>query len=311
MIRSIKANLYMAIPVFLIFIGTLLGCSIVLAVVVKNLAEGIAVSGKKPYLYGSGTAVLTSLAAYLVSFFMEDPFVVFWFFGGIFFLAGMIYVSLMHKRFFYSHKHNHNKVLIAEIIFALALMLFTIVLFTTLQYFFKDKEFLFFPVVFSALLFFVPLLFYHSFEAAYDIPPARFPTWKYPVDKPAELLIAGDDERELIIGFEVAKKAGDDSKDYFRIRAPETWQLSTLFYHFINEYNNPDNKTIIEYTDKADDPYEWWFYKKQKWYQGGKILNPEFSIRESGIRENAVIICERLLNAPPVSNTYNKNYHER
>ena len=301
----------MAIQYFLGFIGSLLACSIVLAVVVKNLAEGIAVSGKKPFLYGTGLAILTSLAAYLASYISENPFEVFWFLGGIFFLFGIVHMLLMHKRFFYAQQYNSNKVLIAEVLFGLAVILFTIVVFSALQYFSKDKYFLFYPVVVSALLFFVPLMIFHSFQAAYDIPPARFPTWKYQLLEPVKLTEIDGGGRELIIGFEVAEKATDSGRTYFRVRAPETWQLSTLFYRFLDEYNDPDNKTTIEYIDKEDEPYEWWFYKKRKWYQVQKILNPEFSIRESGIKENTVIVCERLLNTTGVQKTYNNIYHER
>jgi hypothetical protein len=291
----------MAIQYFLEFIGSLLACSIVLAVVVKNLAEGIAVSGKKPFLFGYGSAILTSLVAYLVSYISENPFEVFWFFGGIFFLFGIIHMLLIHKRFFYAQKYNSNQVLIAEVLFGLAVILFTIVVFSALQYFFKDHNFLFYPIVVSALLFLVPLLIFHTFQAAYDIPPARFPTWKYPLLEPVKLVEIDGGGRELIIGFEVAENAMDREKTYFRVRAPETWQLSTLFYRFLNEYNDPENKTTIEYMDKEDEPYEWWFYKKRKWYQTQRILNPEFSIRESGIKENTVIVCERLLNTTRVS----------
>lgn len=177
----------MAIQVFLLFIGSLLGCSIALAVVAKNLAEGIAVSGKKPFLYGSASAILTSIAAYLASFISEDPFEVFWFFGGIFFLFGIMHMLFLHKRFFYAHKHNSNKVLIAEVLFGLSIILFTIIVFSALQYFFKDRNFLFYPIVVSTILFFVPLLVFHSFQAAYNIPAARFPTWQYPLHKPVEL----------------------------------------------------------------------------------------------------------------------------
>lgn len=301
----------MPIQFFLGFIGCLLACTIALAIVVKNLAEGIAVSGKKPFLYGSGLALLSSVAAYFASYISENQFVVFWVFGGIFFLFGIVHMLLIHKRFFYEHKHNSNRVLVAEILFGLSFILVAIVIYSSLQFFFKDRNFFLYQIVVSSLLFLVPLLVFHSFQAAYDIPAAKFPTWQYPLHKRLELLDFDGGDRVLIIGFEVAKNAVDSRKDYFRVRAPETWQLSTLFYHFINEYNDPANKTTIEYIDREDEPFEWWFYKKQKWYQPRKILNPEFSIRESGIKENTVIVCERVLNTPQVLNKYNSKYYER
>jgi hypothetical protein len=302
----------MAIQYFLGFIGSLLACSIVLAVVTKNLAEGIAVNGKKPFFYGAGSAILNSLAAYLLSFVSENPFQVFWFVGGLFLLFGLLHMLLMHNMFFYAKEQNSNQVLIAEVLFGLSVILFTVVIFSTLQFFLKDRNFLLYPIVLSALLFFVPLLIFHSFQAAYDIPPARFPTWKYPLFEAEKSTdIDRGSGRELIFRFEVAEKATDSRKSYFDVRAPETWQLGTLFYCFLDEYNDPKNKTSIEYIDKEDEPYEWWFYKKRKWYQMRKILNPEFSIRESGIKENAVIVCERLLNTTHVSKNVQQIYHER
>ncbi|MEO6914879.1 MAG: TssN family type VI secretion system protein [Chitinophagaceae bacterium] len=288
----------MAIQVFLGYFGALLGCSIIFAVLVKNLAQGIAAGGKKPFISGSFSAILTSLVAYLASYYFANPFELFWVFGGIFLLLGFVYILLMHKRFFYTHKNSGNKVLLAELLFGLSIVFFTIVVFSALQYFTKDKGFLFYPIMMSAILFFVPLLILQSFQAAYDIPAASFPTWQYPLGKTEELPDIHDSDRVLIIGFEVAERETDARKIYFRLRAPETWQLGTLFYRFINEYNDAETKTRIEYIDRDDNVYEWWFYRKPKWYELRKILHPGFSIRESGITENTVIVCERLLKNP-------------
>src|SRR5690349_10462503 len=114
----------MDLPPFLGFLGLLLVCSILLAVLAKSLTEGIALSGKKAYLYGFGSAILTSLAAYGASFFSTNPLELFWFFGGIFFIFGIIHMLLMHNRFFYSNKDNINRVLIGELIFGLCIILF-------------------------------------------------------------------------------------------------------------------------------------------------------------------------------------------
>ena len=296
---------------YLGIVVTLMACSIILALVVRSLVEGIAVSGKKPYVFGSGAAILTSLVAHAASLIAESILEMFWLFGGIFFILGIMHILFIHPRFFHAYRENWIRVLIGEVIYGLALILFTIMIFSALQYLLTDKKFLFYPTVMSTLLFFVPLLIYHSFETAYKIPAADFPTWQYPQNRSLEPLDIYGNDRELIIGFEVSEKASESRKGYFRVRAPETCQLSTLFYHFINEYNDPGNKTKIEYMDDDNEPYRWWFYKRRKWYQPRKILNPEFSIRESGITENTVIICERILNTVIVKDTYNKKYYER
>ena len=296
----------MTIQLFLALFGSILGCSIALAVVVKNLSEGFAVSGKKPFVYGSVSGILTSLAAHLISYISSNPFDVFWYLGGVFLLFGIVHVFFVHRRYFGGRRYNQNKVLIAEIVFGLSVVFFTVVVFSSLQYFLKkDNNFLFYPVLLSALLFFVPLLVFHSFQAAYEIPATTFPVWTYPLHKPIELPDPEDmpNERIVVIGFEIAKREADGRKTYFRAKGPESMKLGEFFYHFMNEYNENYSQTPIEYLNRGYEPHEWWFARKPRWFQLQKIYNPELSIRENGIKENTVIICERIYHPATVSAT--------
>lgn len=295
----------MAIQFFLAFFGSLLAGAIGLAMVVKNMSEGFAVSGKKPFVYGSLSGLFTSLAAYLVSFASENPFEVFWYLGGVFLGFGILHILFVHGRYFGGRRLNAGNVLWAEIVFGLAVVFFTVVAFASLQYFLKkDKDFLFYPLLLSALLFFVPLLVFHSFGAAYDIPATTFPVWSYPLHKPIELPDPEDmpNERILVIGFEIAKRETDGRKTYFRAKGPESMKLGDFFYHFMNEYNESYGQTPIAYTDRGFEPHEWWFARKPRWYQLQKIYNPDLSIRENGIKENTVIVCERIHHPATVSN---------
>jgi hypothetical protein len=287
----------MTIQFFLAFFGSILGCAIALTVVVKNVSEGFAASGKKPLVYGSFSGILSSLGACLATGISKNPFEVFWYLGGIFLLFGIVHISFVHRRYFGGHKYNQNKVLIAEIVFGLSVVFFTIVVFSSLQYFWKkDSYFLFYPVLLSSLLFFVPMLVFHSFQAAYEIPATTYPVWSYPLHKPIELPDPEDmpNERILVIGFEIAKKESDSRKTYFRAKGPETMKLGEFFYHFMNEYNESYGQTPIEYLSRGYEPHEWWFARKSAWHQLKKIYNPELSIRENGIKENTVIVCERI-----------------
>lgn len=286
----------MAISYFLAFIGCVLGCSVALAVVVKNLSEPFAVSGKRPFIYGSVSALLASAAAYLSSFALDKPFDFFWVLGGIFLLFGIVHVAFSHHRYFSARRQQSGNVLLAELLFGLSVVLFTVLVFSALQYFLKEeKQFLFYPLLMSALVFFVPLLFYHSFEAAFGIPATAYPTWEYPLHKPIEL--PDEDEvrdRIVVIGFEIAKKAGDGRHTYFRAKGPETMRLGEFFYHFMNEYNESYSQTPIEFKSRGFEPFEWWFHRKPRWYQLTKVYDPERSIRENGIRENTVVVCDRV-----------------
>ena len=72
--------------------------------------------------------------------------------------------------------------------------------------------------------------------------------------------------------------------------------LGDLYYHFLNDYNELHSETTIEFVDKYSIAQEWWFRAKPKWYQRNRILDPELSIKDNKIKEDTIIICERIVN---------------
>ena len=146
------------------------------------------------------------------------------------------------------------------------------------------------------LSFFIPILVLHTFNAAFEIPQATFTTWSYPLSYQIDLPDENPAEKLYVIGFEIAKKNSDTKRAYFRAKAPESMKLGELYYFFINDYNELQSETPIEYATKDPEAYEWWFRIKRKWYQRQRILNPEITVRENRIKENTVIICERINN---------------
>jgi phosphatidylglycerophosphatase A len=287
----------MALKFFYVYIGVFLACSVTMAVVVKQLAAGFAASGKKPYVYGLVSSVAASGVAWLSTLISNNLFTVYWLLAGIYFLFGLAHIVLVHKKYFHSDRQNDNKVIAGEIIFGLAIICFTIVVFSSLQYFIaKDRAFLFYPILTSTIAFFIPFLFMKTFESAYNIPPAVFKTWQYPLHREIDVPDEKPGEKVLVIGFEIAKTALGKKRTYFRAKAPDGMMLGELYYHFINDYNEAESETPIGYADNDYDPHVWWFRKKPRWFQLSRILDPERSIRENGIKENTVIICERISN---------------
>ena len=171
----------MAPAYFFTYIGVFFACSITFAVViVKQFAEGFSAHGKKPYLYGLVSSSIASGIAFLSRWVTENMFLIFWLLAGIYLLFGIIHMALVHKKYFSSTKENQGRIIIGEIIFGLSIIFFTIVVFSTLQYFIqKDREYLFYPVLLSTITFFIPFLFMQAFQAAYKIPTAIFKTWQY------------------------------------------------------------------------------------------------------------------------------------
>ena len=283
----------MTIKFFLIYAGTLLASSIVLLTLVKHFAGSFADSGKKPVIYGGLSSILASLAVYFTQLIYDNLFTIFIILASIFFSFGIIHYRMTHNNYFSPTNGSRAKIFLGETVFSMSVVLFTIFIFSSLQYFLKeDKSFLFYPMMMSGLVFFIPGFFMYTFEAAYIIPPPEYNTWVYP-EQPLDL--ADDDPREklLVIGFEIGKKIRDIKKAYFRAKAPESIYLGDLYYFFINDYNELQSETQIEfYNDK--EPCEWVFRLKRKWYQSEYVLDPGKTVKDNGIKENSVIICERV-----------------
>jgi hypothetical protein len=285
----------MVIKLFLIYIGSFFTCSVALIFMVKNYVDTFASKSKKPVLWGGLAATGFSGGAYLTTYLTNHLFTIYWVLCIVFLFFGFLHVLFFHKKYFTSNINNRDKVIIGEILFAISMIFFTIVVFSTLQYFFKDKDFMFFPLLMSMLCFFIPITLLHTFEAAYKIPLPIFATWYYPLETPIDLPDEKINEKLLVIAFEISKGAKSNIKTNFRAKGPETMLLGDLYYHFLNDYNELQSETPIEFTDEKEEAFEWWFRIKRKWYQRQIILNPQLSIWDNKIKENNIIICERVM----------------
>ena len=285
----------MALNFFLIYLGALFTGSFLLWMLIKQFAAAFAAQGKPALIYGIVSAILTGGALFGVTWLSTDLFLVFWLFALLFLIHGSIHMVLMHRRFYKTKEDNFVKLFIGELIFAFCVLMMTILVFSAAEYFLKEKTFMFYPMLMTAIFFFVPFLFTHTYKAARKIPYAVFTTWQYPVSKPLDPPEENDNERLLVIAFEIGKKEADMKKTSFRARAPEEIKLGELFYHFINDYNEAQSETPIHYIDSTNLPYEWWFRVKPKWYQSQRIIDPFLTVKSNGIKENSVIICERII----------------
>jgi Type VI secretion system, TssN len=174
-------------------------------------------------------------------------------------------------------------------------LFFCVVVFSALMYFvIGNKSYHFYPMLTCMLAFFVPISLFYTFQAATNIPDPVFSSWIYPLHEQIDLPDERPNEKLVVIAFEIAKKASSELKTNFRAKGPETMKLGDLYYHFINDYNELHSETTIDFADGQNESYEWWFRLKPKLFQANRILDPELTVRENKIKENSVIICERL-----------------
>ena len=283
----------MALKFFLMYVGSFLGLSIIFMSMIKPLSASFGNQGKKPILFNIISSIIAAVAAFATTYISKDLFTIFWTLSAVFLLFGIIFMLIVHKKYFKARRDNRNKQLFAEILYAVSVIFLCVAFFSSLQYFLKDRNFLFFPMLLSGLFFFIPVLLLHTFDAAYSIPEPEYITWQYP-QQPIELPDEQENERLFVIGFVIAKKISNTTKTYFRAKAPETMNLGELYYHFINDYNEQFSETPIEYTTN-NDAHHWLFRTRPRWYQFSRRLNPARTVTDNRIKENTVIVCERAI----------------
>ncbi len=279
---------------FIVLLSILFLCCVGALVLTGVCVNGFGAYKKKPYTIGILSAIIAVLLALALAYVLKlYPFALFWIFALIFILYGLIIKGITHKLFFSANGANRNNTLAGEFAYAMSIILFNALLFSAAEYFlFKERDFLFYPLLISFAAFLLPLLLSNTFKEARAIPPAYFPVWEYP-ELPKESPAENANEKLLVIGFEIAKRP-TDGRNYFRARTPESILLGDLFYFFINDYNEMQSETPIKFHDHQNNPYEWWFRIKPRWYQGQRVLHPGKTVKENGVAENLVIICERL-----------------
>lgn len=281
----------MALKFFIMYIGSFFGLSMVLMSLIKPLSVSFGNQGKKPLLFNIVSSIIAAGLAFAATYISQDLFTIFWSLSLVFLLFGIVFLLLVHKKYFKPRRDNRNKQLFAEGLFAVSVIFLCIAVFSSLQYFVKDKNFMFFPMLLSGLFFFIPILLLHTFEAAYAIPEPQYITWQYP-EQPIELPDEQENERLYVIGFLIAKKP-ETGYTYFRAKAPEYMLLGDLYYHFMNDYNEQFSETPIEYEGNGD-VYKWLFRTKPKWYQFSRRLNPAIAVNNNKIKENTIIVCDRV-----------------
>lgn len=284
----------MILKLFLFYLGGLFLGAMAMFGIVKRFAGKFGKAGLKPLLYSIVVSLISGLLMFGLSFLISNLFILFWIFVFLFLGLSVLHRHLTHEKYFVEKGVELNKLMSGELLFVVEIVLLTLLLFSASQYFLLDKNFLFYPVLCSSLSMFIPYFIIYTFEKAWSIPSSNYPTWMYPV-KPIEVPDDNSNERLLVIGFMIAKKNHDTTKTYFRAKTPENIKLGELFYHFINDYNDLQSETPIEYVDEYKEAVEWWYHRKPKWYQLRKILDPNLTMIENNVKENTVIICERIL----------------
>jgi hypothetical protein len=284
----------MALKYFLIFAGAFFASSMIIMAFIKPLSSSFGNYGKKPWIFNFVSSALVSGVAFATTYITKNLFFTFWILSAVFLLFGIIIVLMVHKKYFRVRHDNWGKQFFAEFLFALSIILLCVAIFSSLQYFIKDKDFMHFPTLLCMLFLLIPFLLLHTFDAALAIPEPVYHYWQYPVNNPIELPDEDERERLYVIGLEIPKKSIDRDRTYFTVKAPEHMKLGDLFYHFINDYNEVQSETPIQYLEGAA-VHDWTFRTKPKWYNSSRVLDSALTVKYNKLKENSVVICERVV----------------
>ena len=140
----------------------------------------------------------------------------------------------------------------------------------------------------------MPWLYIHLFNSAMDIPLAIYKKWEYPVNKKYVRPEHEDLKNPYIITLEFLKTKNAEFVSRFRVRAPENMDFGMFFYHFINDYNQKHPEELISYGAKEDELHSWIFYRRPRFIGRWKQVNTEQTVFRNKIKENNVIVCQRL-----------------
>ncbi|MRI00657.1 hypothetical protein GH721_08980 [Kriegella sp. EG-1] len=212
-----------------------------------------------------------------------------------FFFLGLGILHLWILRRFFPSLSEKKSDFISEFLFSLIYTCLGLLAFFQVLNKFRPS----FSYVFAAGAFFfmIPTLVYKMYEFALLIPVAIFKTWKYPLGEDVKDPSEEELQNPIIISFEFRKNINDLEITNFRVKAPKNMKFSTLFYFFIEDYNERHPESKIEFLEsKSKIPYEWSFYLKPKFLGGIKYVDFDKTIALNKIKENTEVICKRVSN---------------
>jgi hypothetical protein len=208
------------------------------------------------------------------------------------FVFGLIHAATLYRL----NSWTAQESFLHEFIFTLYIaMLGALVFLVVFAHFNKQGYALLFTS--SFVFFLVPFLVAKCFDYMLMIPEEVYPKWYFPagevdLDLPDEVM---EENSIIVVEFQMTRNDGPD-QDIVKSRSklPLKIEFTRFFPIFLDQYNDRNPGTQIQFLDEAKQPHGWNFYIKPKWYQSPKFINPDLTIRENGVKENDIIIAQRV-----------------
>lgn len=266
--------------------------SVIIGLLARKIRSSFKPFSRKAVIYLLVALLLFGFTALVVAAGFFNTYTgYFIFFQVLFMLYGSLHVYLMKMKMDWGRDERSfwPDVLYSFLIMVAGALVFALI------YRLVNREGLELPMMTSVLFFIIPVIVVHTFKKAMEIPPRVLKQWYYPVHQPVEDPDENKLKNLLLISFEFQKKSDDAWFTNFRAKAPTDMELGTLFYYFINDYNEQHPQARIHYTNANGEPYGWMFYKKPRWYTIlTGYMDADKTIFINTIRENDIIVCARI-----------------
>ncbi len=268
----------------IIIIGFL---AVLLLSIVSKYRNGV--KKKNVLLYVLVHVLVCGLIVFLGDLFQSDEYAVFMRLQVAALCMGIVHAAWMKKFFPWVDPDGFWP----ELWFTTSVVLFSSVGIMSVAYFLAWQS-LGWLLPASMLLYLIPFFMKSTFNAYWNVPQLEYRLWYYPVgtDVPNPLDYDLSDHMK-IIAFEFEPAPGATSLN-IKIKAPERMELGHYFMSFIEQYNLRNPEKEIQIYDERGSLYGWVFYLKKPWYASSVIFDAEVTINDNGIRENQIIIAERI-----------------
>jgi hypothetical protein len=264
--------------------------SVIIGLLARKIRNSFKPFSKRAILYLVIAVLLFALTSLIIGANLFSSYTgYFIFFQVLFLLYGIAHVYLMERKL----PWGADRAFWPDFIYTFLIMAAGAVCFM-LACRLMSREGLELALMTSVISFMVPLFVLYTFRQAMALPPKVLKQWYYPVHQPVEDPDESKLKNLLLISFEFQKKGDDAWYTNFRAKAPTDMELGTLFYYFINDYNERHPEGRIHYINGHGTPHGWMFYKKPRWYNlFTQYIDADRTIFINNIRENDVIVCAR------------------
>jgi hypothetical protein len=120
-----------------------------------------------------------------------------------------------------------------------------------------------------------------------------------------------DLSKHITIGFRLSRNTEEPANLIFRVHTPRDASFSEIFHSFIYDYNEDPthHSEPVEYLiPETEETYGWLFYLKRNWWQRKRILDPELTIEDNGIKGRDVIKANRIFDEVETNDTQEEDF---